>query len=305
MLKKLFSLVIAAMLLVCGCAAPAASAPSEPESTPAPQKQLTFSDGMKLLAIGHSNTCASAYQLWPIFDALGYKDFTLGVLWRGESTFKVHATHARSDAKMFAYHKPTREKFSDPSETQTENLTNYSAVLQDEQWDAIVIYQGGGSFLDETQYRVDLKLLLGKIREYCPNAAIYYGMNFAYPVTSTTPSFKPYGYDQQAQHEAAVVAARDFIPKVDNIDGIIPLSTMMQSLRTKYGEAFHGSDLVHLNTAGSYVVGLMWYAALTGLPIDPITYCAAGVSQEMLQDLKNIIPRILEDPFTVIDISEK
>jgi hypothetical protein len=302
MLKKLFSLVIAAMLLVCGCAAPTASTPSEPQQ---PANPALRPDGMKLLVIGHSNTCMSAYELWPIFNNLGYKNFTLGVMWRGDSTFKVHASLAKSDEKGLAYHKPTLEKFSDPSESKAENLKNYSTVLQDEEWDTVVIYQGGNSFLEDTQYRVDLNLLLNKIRQYRPNAAIYYGMNYAYPAHSTTPSFKPYGFDQQAMHDASVAATRNHIEGNERIDGIIPLSTLMQSLRTKYGEVFHVNDLVHINTTGSYVVGMMWYATLTGLPLDDLTYIPAGVPADIAADAKALIPRILADPYTVIDISEK
>jgi len=310
-LMKLLKKELAWALAVCTLVVSLAGCSSQPATSPATTTPVTeestmpvFKDGMDLLAIGHSNTCMSTYELCKIFDNLGYENFNLGVLWRGDSNFKVHTNLANTNQAGVVYHKPTLEKFSDPSDT--EKLTNYRTVLKDREWDAIVIYQGGPALGDEGAYDPYLKNLIRAIKRYCPNAKIYYGIMWAYPTDSKTPGFVDnYGADQMTMHNAAIEMTKKMVVGTEGIDGIIPLATLIQSLRTKYGEAFHVADRVHINTTGSYVVGLMWYAALTGLPLDELSYLPSGVNSRIAQDAKALIPQILKDPYTIIDISEE
>ncbi|MBR7142659.1 MAG: DUF4886 domain-containing protein [Clostridia bacterium] len=257
---------------------------------------------MKLLAVGHSNCRLSAMELCPIFHNLNYEDLTLGVIYRGDSDFAIHEHFATTNEAGVVYHRPTVEKFCDPEELN--HLVDYASILDDQPWDTVVLYQGGGSYKEEAQFGETLNNLLDVIQKHCPNAKFFYGPHCAYPVTSTTPSFGKYDFDQQAMHEASLDSVRKFIWPNKRFSGIIPVTTLLQSLRTKYGEAFHVEDKVHMNINGVFAVGMLWYAVLTGLPLDGLTYLPEGASPEIAADAKAIIPRLLEDPFTLIDLSK-
>lgn len=259
-------------------------------------------DGMKLLALGHSNCRLSASMLCPIFDAMGYKDFKLGVIYRGDSDFGVHAQLINEGAAGIAYHRSTIEKFYDPADF--ENLVTHQSVLEDQPWDTVVLYQGGGSFNEHEQFGKPLSDILDLIEKNCPNAKVFYGMHWPYPVDNQTAApFKKYGCDADAMYQAGVNAAKKYILPNKRFAGIIPAAALMQSLRTKYGEVFHVTDRVHINSTGCFVVGLLWYAVLTGLPLGDIDL-PEDVDAAIVADAKAIIPQLLEDPFTIIDLNK-
>lgn len=85
---------------------------------------------------------------------------------------------------------------------------------------------------------------------------------------------------------------------------MIPSATLIQSLRTGFGDIFHVSDGVHINAVGEYAVGTLWYAYLTGKPVDSLSYRPAGVTDELESTIKELIPQVIQNPNQVIDCSK-
>lgn len=160
--------------------------------------------GLKLLVIGHSNAAGSTKQLCQIFDDLGFEDFTLGVLWRGDSTLKIHAANFRNDTAAYLYHRPNLERFSTPEET--DNLVSPSVALQDEDWDVIVIHHGStDQGLAET-YDPWLKSLLNTLQDACPKARIYFQALWSYHQDCKTEAFRKFNYDQNLMYQSSMEA---------------------------------------------------------------------------------------------------
>ena len=312
-MKKIFSAIIALALLLslaaCGGEAPAtttapSSAPTETtETAPTAVYYNTKWDGktLKVLCVGNSFARNATKFLYDIADAHGVEEIVLGVLHIGGCTVEKHWKNAQSEEAAYKYYKNT---------TGTWELTENATLLyglQDEDWDVITITQGQGYYGIPKSYDGCLEELVAYLEENKtnPDAQLAFHMTWAFPADSTNARFDLYVNNQETMFQCIVDTARDRVLTAEGIDFLLPSGTAIQNVRFPVGEVFFDDDLFHLNKNGELVAGYVWFAYLTGQPIDELKY--TGHMSAMTSTHKPILDSVnaaFRDPFTVTEITK-
>ncbi len=275
-----------------GITTEAGSLPAGTEPTePLPPK--TF----RLLATGHSNIHCSVRYLTSIAKDLG-TDMTVGLVWRGDATFKTYTDMGRLRDR-FVYRKSNDSDFTDATAV---SPSTFLENLADDEWDVISVNQGFlySSYPDS---KADLPGLIGMIRDVCPDTPIYHNLGLAYMDGCDNALFRQeYNGNTDAMFETILRDVSENIMPNPGISGLIPTGTLIKSLTTsEYRDRIYVADKVHLGDYGCYAAGVLWYAALAGASVEALEWTPDGVSAEYRDFVIGLVPRILADPYTVID----
>lgn len=301
---RVLSLVLAALLLT-ACAAGTGGTPDMSSSTstvkrtePATEALAPRPEKMKVLACGHSNIHTSVRYLTAVSRALG-TEMTVGLVWRGDSTFGTY-TEMYGTPERFIYEKSSDSEFEN-AKSVSENT--YLDDLADDDWDVIVINQGF-LYSEYPDSRKDLPELLRIIKSVRPETPVYHNLGLAYADGCPNRLFsEEYGGDTGKMFDAIISDVRDNIMTDPGISGLVPTGTLIKSLMTsQFRSMIYVSDGVHLGAYGSYAAAVMWYAVLTGASVDALEWVPDGVSGGFRDLVKSLVPRIIADPYTVIDL---
>ena len=105
------------------------------------------------------------------------------------------------------------------------------------------------------------------------------------------------------KNEDIISKSNELILKMRNalkdISFVIPAGTAVQNARVPLGDTLIGDDNVHLNALGDYVAGLTWFAKLTGMSIDNITYTPNTDIANKLDTIKKAVKDAIANPYTV------
>ena len=312
-MRKFISIFLVTLIMVslaaCGSEAPkvttaAPTTQTTPTTEAAPSNVYynTKWDGksLKVLCVGNSFARNATKHLYQIAEAHGVEQIVLGVLHIGGCTVEKHWSNVKNESASYSYYKNTTGKWE-----LTENATLLYG-LQDEQWDVITITQGQGLYGIPKSYDGCLEELVGYITENKtnPGAQIAFHMTWAFPQDSTNKRFDHYANDQETMFQCIVDTARERVLPTDGIDFLLPSGTAIQNVRFPVGEIFFDEDLFHLNSNGELVAGYVWFAYLTGQPIEELKYFAQmSAMKSTHQPILEAVNAAFRDPFTVTEIS--
>lgn len=234
---------------------------------------VDYSKQLKVLAIGNSYSDDAMQYLYQIADDYGIEDIILGNLVVAGAELSQHASFAVNNSKAYVYRKTTNGTWID---------TPFSTLLQgltDEDWDIITIQEAPVKSGLKDQYEPYLTRLINYVHGYKtnPNAKIFWHLTWANETGNDHAFFEPYNYDQQVMYDGIIEAYETVVSNHDRIEGLIPVGTVIQNLRSSYmGDTFT-RDGYHLSYGkGRYIAGLTFFRAITDLNIDSITYLPTG-----------------------------
>ncbi len=249
---------------------------------------------IKILAIGNSFSTDCMQYLYQIMKDGGVEEIVLGNLYYGGCSIDQHYSFGKSDSASYKYYKNT---------TGTWKLTeNYkmSAALTDETWDYISFQQTSKTCgLTNSYSRLDD--LVAIATEKNPQAKLIWNMTWAYQQDSTHSSFPNYKNDQMTMYNMIINVVNEVITPM-NFDIMIPCMTSIQNARTSFMGDTLTRDGYHMdNYIGRYIVGLTWYAAITGCPVDGITFnpSSAKINAEMIAAAKEAVTEAIKTPLAV------
>lgn len=262
-------------------------------------KPLEVSGTLKILAIGNSFSQDAMEHLYQIAADAGI-DVVLGYLYIGGSNLSQHLQNAQYDLPRYQYYKNTDGVWR----VQSSRTVLYG--LQDEDWDLITLQQVSGlSGMAATYTANDV---LDKLIEYVnenktnPDAKLAWHMTWAYQSNSTHNDFPKYGRNQLTMFSGIVNAVREVIVPHEAFDLIIPSGTAIQNVRTSYIGDVLTRDGYHLSyNLGRYIAGLTWLHAITGLPLDDLTWVpnTAEVPAHYLPVIKEAVEAAVAQPFVI------
>ncbi len=269
--------------------------PDTAGETQAPEQKKT----LKVLATGHSNIVTSVSYLTYIARDLG-TDMLVGLVWRGDATFGtyVNLCNARNS---FGYEKSNYSLFQNAVATEK----TFNQYLVEEDWDIITINQG--HLFNGYDSKDDLPALLKIIRKKCPDTPIYNNISLAFMDGCTNQQFQTdFRGDADVMFNAVLEDVKENIAPNPEIAAMIPTGTLIKSLTTsKYKNILYVADKIHLGVYGSYAAGVLWYAVLTGESVEGLTWMPAGMDPEFRDLVIETVPKILANPYQVIDFGEK
>ena len=92
------------------------------------------------------------------------------------------------------------------------------------------------------------------------------------------------------------------ILKKYDVDFLIASGTAVENARSVMGQVFTKDDGYHMNTAGEYVTGYMYFAAITGKPLTELKFTPNYISPESRVTIARAVNAALHDPFSATDL---
>ena len=232
---------------------------------------------LKVLAIGNSFSEDSMEWLYNIAQSMGYNNIMLANAYIGGCTLQTHYNNSVSGAGGYTY------QFNNSGEWQYNSGKSLEYCIKSEDWDLITLQQASGSSGMPDTYEPYLTNLIEYVNrtKTNPDAKLAWHMTWAYSQNSTHGEYYKYNNNQMTMYNAIVSATQTKVLQHDEISFVIPTGTAIQNVRTSAAGDTLNRDGFHLDLIfGRYVAGLTWFAAITGEPIDDITYVpdAAAVS---------------------------
>ncbi len=269
----------------------ATTQPQEP-----PIEVPTVPKSLKILAIGNSFSVDAMEYLYQIAKNAGVESIVLGNMYIGSCSLDMHFQHAEANDGAYTYYKNTTGTW-----TSTTKVT-FEAALTDEDWDVITLQQTSKTCgLSVSYSALDDLIEIVEAKKTNPQAKLLWHMTWAYQQDSTHTSFPNYDNDQMTMYEMTVQTVKSAVMRLDEISGIIPSATSVQNARTSFVGDRLTRDGFHMDlTLGRYIVGLTYFAAITGVDISNLTYApTADITPAVMAMAKDAVMDSIKTPFEV------
>ncbi len=257
---------------------------------------------ISILAIGNSFSVDAMEHLYGILDNAGFTDIYLGNLYIGGCSLDTHWDNLKKDNPAYIYYHNEYGGWMQTSGASVLScLTRYP-------WDVITVQQASHDSGRLESYG-SLQNILDALQENKtnPDARIYWHMTWAYQADSDHWAFPQYKNDQLHMYKGITTVTQMKVEKMQDISGILPAGTAIQNLRSSYLGDTLTRDGFHLSMdIGRYTAALTWYAALTGLDVENITYVPEQFRHTLAPHLPAIraaVAGAVEKPYEVTDCS--
>ncbi len=254
---------------------------------------------IKILAVGNSFSIDAMEYLYDICRAGGAEEIVLGNLYIGGCTLEMHLSNIRGDLAAYEFYLNTAGTWNKTP------ATKLSTALKREDWDVITVQQSSNNSGRSSSF-TPLEEIVDYLKRECPNpdARVIWHMTWAYQADYTGSTFANYNRNQKTMYNSIVNAVKNNIEKRSYIDGIIPVGTAIQNLRTSYFGDKLTRDGYHLNLGEArYTAALTWFSYLTGGDIDGVDWVPKnypGLSDH-LGALREAVKNAVKSPYKVTE----
>ncbi|MBQ3529753.1 MAG: DUF4886 domain-containing protein, partial [Oscillospiraceae bacterium] len=248
---------------------------------------------IKVLALGNSFTVDAMEHLNGLLKNAGVKKFAIGNLYISGCSLEGHWTNIHENKPAYSFSLKTNSGKQSKS-----NITVDDALALYE-WDVVVLQQAPEESADAATFG-DLQGIIDHMKTNEPQAEIWWHLTWS--CKGGTERLENLGMTQMEMYEKIVSVVNSKILTNPDIDGVIPVGTTVQNLRTsKLGDTLN-RDSLHLNAGiGRYTAAMTWLAALTGADVDKILWTPSKYS-EIAADLplvKEAVKNAMQTPYAV------
>lgn len=253
---------------------------------------------MKVLAIGNSFSDDSMEYLYPVLEALGVKDISLGNLFIGGCSVQRHVDNVASGAPDYEYRTNTNNQW----ETALESRITDGVCTQD--WEVISMQQAShDSGMTET-YKTLPELIAFVRANVKKGVKLAWNMTWAYQQDTTHLGFVNYANDQKTMYESILNAVKTCVLPTQEFSMLFPVGTAVQNARTSYLGDTLTRDGFHLSIPyGRYIAALTWGRVLTGKSVEGIAYAPEGVDENLKAIAIESVENAVKSPFEVTQSS--
>ena len=253
---------------------------------------------VKVLAIGNSFSDDSMEYLYPVLEALGVEDISLGNLFIGGCEVQRHVNNIETLAPLYEYRTNTNNEWKSRVECK---ITD---GVCEQAWEVVSMQQGShDSGLKETYQ--NLPKLIAFVREKLGQGVkLAWNMTWAYQKDSTHERFCNYQHDQEKMYNAILDAVQSCVMSTGDFAMLFPVGTAVQNARTSYLGDTLTRDGFHLSIPfGRYMAALTWGRVLTGKPLAGISYAPEGVDEKLKALAIESVENAVKAPFQVTQSS--
>lgn len=248
-------------------------------------KEPVPTGSFKVLSIGNSFSEDAHAYLYNIAKELGKTDIIVANLYIGGCSISTHYTNAGNNGKNYTF------QLYDASGRKDTASYSIRDGLEYTDWDWVSIQQvSQDSGRAETYNDRQLSYLTNYVVDNCNNKNVRVGWHatWAYQQNSTHGGFTNYGKSQSTMYSSIVDATKNSIASREDMEFIVPNTTVVQNARTSYLGDNLTRDGYHLNLdEGRFFAGLGFYKAVTGESIDGILN-SSQYTAKFSSDIKKI-----------------
>ena len=255
-----------------------------------------YYEELKILSVGNSFSVDTMEHLANIALNVGFKKVKLGNLFIGGCSINKHYNNAMNDIGEYKYYVNNGEGWSC-----TENFKSSDAI-KSEEWDIISIQHGtkDGSRYTSAESYEKLPALIDYVKSLAPNAKIAFNMAWVSNPDGKHHEIRSYNGDQMLMYRNLLEITQTVVKPIPTLDIVSPTGTAVQNARTTdiadtlLRDGFHLSYMI-----GRYIGGLTFLKALTGAPIDSITWAPEGVGEHEMKIAVAAANAAIETPFEI------
>lgn len=240
---------------------------------------------MKILCIGNSFSQDATRYLSRIGKAAGTGIKTVN-LYIGGCPLKTHYFNILEDQPAYAF------EFNGEN---TGIKVSIKTALMSDEWDVVTLQQVSHQAPRYNTYQPYLNELAAYVRKYAPHTKIYMHQTWAYEDGSDRLC-KELGYKKSTEMLEDIKASYLTAAHDINAAGIIPSGeAMMKALENGIGKVHR--DTFHASLgAGRYLLGLTWYAYLTGNGVNTIPDIELDeqISAEQIEIIKRSVEQTVK-----------
>ena len=253
-------------------------------------------DSLKILFVGNSFAVDTMQHTAGIATALGIRNIRFGVLYVGACSIDMHYAHAMGDLPAYEYHQNTGDGWS------TINSYRISDAIQSDDCDWIAIQHGTrepSRYTSPESYR-NLTPLVKYIKKLAPDhTKIAFNLTWMGEHTSQHHEILSYEGNIPLMRQRLIEVTRAVVVTNPLIDLLVPTGTAIENARTSQ-IGLLTRDCYHLSMdKGRYIAAITFIAAITGLPIDSISWVPKGVDEYALQVAIESARNAIRAPFEI------
>ena len=302
-MKKLFALVLAAVMLLAtlaGCQSEEPVATTQPEVTQSPEEAAV----LKILTLGHSLTVDSCHMLALIAAKEGYEHLLVGTLYESGCKLTEHVTFLTENQAAYNLYLSSTET-PDSIPTILEEVTMYDA-LKYEYWDIIIMQGGVFEMARESSYVTgNIQLIQNYVNENKLNPTAVFAwhapwvtptdndLRDMYPKTPNSyyKSYEEFNDDRATFYTRYMDYTKEYILTDETFEFVIPSATAIENALSSYLEEkdLH-RDYAHASDLGRVIASYTWYCTLAGvdhlddIQLDAIPQSFLKSTQDKTQD---------------------
>ena len=253
-------------------------------------------NSLKILFVGNSFAEDTMYHAAGIAKDLGIKNIKLGVLFVGGCSIDMHYAHAMGDLPVYEYRTNTGEGWS--------VVANYriSDAIKEDDWDWIAIQHGTRApsrYTSPESYR-NLTPLVKYIKELAPeHTKIAFNLTWMGEHTAQHHEIVSYDGNIALMRQKLVEVTQAVLANNPLVDMLVPTGTAIENARTSQ-IGLLTRDCYHLSMdKGRYIAALTFIAAVTGLPIEDISWTPKGVDEYTLRVAIESANNAIRAPFEI------
>lgn len=267
------------------------------ETTKVEEPQKPEKTTLKILAVGNSYSQDTTAYVYNIAKDLGYEKVIVVNLYYPGCPLELHARYLKGrENRAYDY------EYNDNGTWVKKGKVCLEDVIDTQDWDIITLQQKSGYSGDPTTYEPYLTTVVNYIKEKKPDAKLLWNMTWAYQANSTESTFSKYGKNQMTMYNAILDTVKSKVLVKSEFDGVIPVGTAVQNLRTSYIGDTLQRDSLHLSyDLGRYLAGLMWMKQISGLSIDQVTWTPSNYefNDRELKAIKEAVNNAYDNPFEI------
>ena len=233
---------------------------------------------LKILSIGNSFSHDTMKLLPDVALSLGVEKIKLCNLYIGGCSLNRHWSNAENDTPGYNYHT------NDGTGWEITPEYKMSDAIKSEEWDFISIQHGTGDksrYTSEASYE-NLPALVNYVKSLAwSGAKIAFNMAWVGEPYKAHSEIISYNGDMPLMYKNLTRITKDLVANVEGIDIVSPTGTSVQNARAICPDRDFTRDGFHLSKdIGRYMAALTFFKALTGAPINHITWVPEGLSEE-------------------------
>ena len=243
---------------------------------------------MKVLAIGNSFSEDAMRYLHQLAKGAEF-DLTAVNLYIGGCSLERHINNHRDNLQE--HHRIVNGAYTGEYCSVKEGLLSGT-------WDVVTIQQVSHMSGREETYEPFGSDLLEVVKEYAPNAKIYFHRTWAYEIDSTHGGYVHYECDQKKMYDS-IISASDKFCAAHGLD-IIPSGEVIQMLRSlpEFDYANGGESLCrdgfHMGIPhGRFAVAATWLETLTGVDVRTSSFIPDGADENKIAIIKEAVHNFL------------
>lgn len=253
---------------------------------------------INILTIGEARVDSTNVYLYKVLQSLGYTKIRLAnVPFDGKTLAEVSAATAGTDSLECSV-------LIDGKNFIKTKITAADGLAPDD-WDAIVIQPSFEFAGDYDGGSIDN--LVKAIRTYCEFTPLYWHMTWAYKKGASAAGFKNYSSDQIAMYNS-IAAVAGLVAENKEFEGVIPVGTLIQNIRTSYVEENVLVDDTELSVnIGRLAAAYMWAQSITGKnPIAAATPFVPSLryDPDCIPAMQEAYANALKTPFAVTEATQ-